>query len=135
MTLHTKFDFDFKRVAKSALIVYFLKKSMVKTSLSADRLYSVNRAMAKYFKEHFNIRKEFGVFRNGTEMKPIEASSLMRDEINTKYHLDANDKILIFIGRIVKYKGLEFIIDTIALLVKINPNFKMFIVGDGPDLE
>ncbi len=43
--------------------------------------------------------------------------------------------IILSVGRLVKWKGFEILIKIMPELLKVNPNFKLVIVGEGPESE
>jgi len=73
------------------------------------------------------------VIPNGVDIKnfyPVEKSNELLD----KYNL--HNKIIIgYIGSLVKYEGLDTLIEAAKIMQPINPNIKYLIVGKGEDKE
>lgn len=113
-------DFQNKRHSFKVEIFKFIQK---KTAKNAELIIVPSR----YLKE---IVIKWGV--SGEKIKVIYNST---DKIN----IDDNFKTgfegdLIFsVGRLVPWKGFEVLIEIMPDLIKFNPNFKLLIIGDGPD--
>ena len=77
------------------------------------------------------------VLTNATEMKLIRNTRKAHDTINKIYNLNEDDKVFLFVGRLFKLKNIFFIIDALAELEKLKPdyNYKMLYIGIGPDMD
>lgn len=53
------------------------------------------------------------------------------DIFRKKYRLE-NSKIILFVGRLVKYKGLEYLLKAMRTVIEILGDVRLLIVGDGP---
>ncbi|MBD3227638.1 MAG: glycosyltransferase [Candidatus Lokiarchaeota archaeon] len=54
--------------------------------------------------------------------------------IRNKYEIKKNEKLILCVGRLVPYKGFDTVIKAMQFILKKNKNFKLMIVGDGPQL-
>ena len=52
-----------------------------------------------------------------------------------KYNLQNAENVLLFVGRIFRYKNLQFIFDALKLVKEKVPNFKILLTGKGDDEE
>lgn len=52
-------------------------------------------------------------------------------DLRDKYKIDKKDKIILFYGRIIELKGLQYLIEAFKLLDNENFNVKLIICGDG----
>ena len=52
-----------------------------------------------------------------------------------KKQIGVSGDILISVSRLVPWKGFDFLIKLMPDLLKINPDFKLIIIGDGPELK
>ncbi|MCK4540256.1 glycosyltransferase [Candidatus Parcubacteria bacterium] len=59
----------------------------------------------------------------------IEEKEVLRKE------LGISGDVIISVGRLVPWKGFDLLIDIMPELLKVNKNFKLYIVGDGPEFE
>ncbi|MFQ6121921.1 MAG: glycosyltransferase family 4 protein [Dehalococcoidales bacterium] len=58
--------------------------------------------------------------------------SLDSTEIRQKWGLDEKDKIIVFIGTLFEFSGLDILIPQFAEVIKQVPEAKLLVVGDGP---
>lgn len=58
--------------------------------------------------------------------------SLDSAEIRQKWELDEKDKIIVFIGTLFEFSGLDILIRRFAEVIKQIPEAKLLVVGDGP---
>ena len=56
-----------------------------------------------------------------------------RELIQSSYNIDSKNINIVTIANFYKTKGLLFLIKTVRILKKINPNIKLYIFGDGPE--
>ncbi|MEA3398293.1 MAG: glycosyltransferase family 4 protein [Patescibacteria group bacterium] len=83
-----------------------------------------------------NIVKQWGVDEDIIQViynsvKKIKAAEFNKAEI--KQELNLTGDIIISVGRLVPWKGFDTLIEIFPDLLKINPNFKLIIVGEGPE--
>lgn len=64
----------------------------------------------------------------------VDYSQLPRFDLRVRHKLD-NKKIILFLGRIVKIKGLDYLIESFSLLEKDEKNAFLIIAGEGPERE
>lgn len=62
----------------------------------------------------------------------VDYSELPKFNLKEKYELK-DKKIILFLGRIVKIKGLDYLIKSFSMLEKDNEQVFLIIAGDGPD--
>ena len=56
-------------------------------------------------------------------------------ELQKKYNINDNDKVVMYLGSILSHSGLDVIFDDMGKILEEIPEFKLLVVGDGPDLE
>jgi len=86
----------------------------------------VAQLAAKYTKKNKIV-----VINNGIDpekLKPTRNVSDFKKKLNLK-----NEKILLSVGNLVERKGIGVIIKSLPEIVKIYPDIKYFIIGDGPE--
>ncbi|MBU4331842.1 glycosyltransferase family 4 protein [Patescibacteria group bacterium] len=78
------------------------------------------------------IVEGWGVAKEKIEVVYNAVDFTIHDSHNTIQ--DANDEnIILSVGRLVKWKGMDKLIEIMPELLKINPKFKLYIIGDGPE--
>jgi glycosyltransferase involved in cell wall biosynthesis len=76
-----------------------------------------------------------GISKDKIFMHPqcaVDYSNLPKSNIRSIYNLE-DKKIILFLGRVVKLKGLEYLIKSFSILEKKEKNVFLIIAGDGPD--
>ena len=131
-TMHTRFDFEIRKVVKNEAINKLIIKKIIKVFNKCYAGIAINSKMIKVFKD-YGYKKEPTIIYNGTDLKPLPDDSKYIDIINEKYNLKKDDNILLFVGRITSVKNIFFILDSLKLLKEDGFKFKMFYVGSGSD--
>ncbi len=119
-TVHTKFSYCFKQVAKFPPLVSYLLKRIAKRASKCDAVTSVSESMRPELSS-YGLKKDVIIIRNGND-------SLIKidgDKIETAKF------VILYVGMIISYKNLGFSLDSVAELKKINPNFVFYMVGRG----
>lgn len=104
---------------------HFLTKKLEKYS---PKYYGVSERCNNWLK-HFNI-KASGVFYNSVDNKTY-------NNFKDKHYIkNKNDKIIIgFVGRIIKEKGIEVLLNVFNNLSKKYNNIELYVAGNGPLLK
>ena len=131
-TMHTRFDFEIKKIVKDKLITNEILKKIIKVYNKCDKCIAVNGAMIKVFKD-YGYKYEPVVIYNGTDLLPLKEKEKNIQNINKLYDLREDDKVLLFVGRITSIKNIFFILESLKLLKEDGFKFKMLYVGCGPD--
>lgn len=131
-TMHTRFDFEIRRIINNKLIINSIIKNIIKVYNKCDRCIAVNHAMIKVFKD-YGYKYDPVVIYNGTDLLPLKDKEKNVKMINKLYDLDSNDILLLFVGRIVDIKNIFFILESLKLLKQDGFKFKMMYVGSGFD--
>ena len=132
-TNHSQFKQDFFKATKSPALTDILLSNIMKVFNSCDENWSVNEKTAELFYE-YGLHEMPNVMRNGTDFNSQEVDKYNID-IRAKYGINPNDKVLIFVGRMVDLKNIPFLIDAFNLVVKKDNSFKLILVGDGLRLD
>lgn len=82
----------------------------------------------------FGRRDDCLIINNAIDADKFEFNKATREEYRTKLQL-SNYKIIGFVGRLHKQKNLYRLIDIFIEVLKINSNFILLIVGDGPEYQ
>ena len=80
----------------------------------------------------YGFNGEVKILPNGTDMSFDGDLQELKDICNKTYNLDPNQKVLLFVGRLVKPKNIYLILDAVKHLAKTT-DFKMIYVGDGDE--
>jgi len=101
------------------VVAYFLERLSV---LLPDHIIAVSSRTGEQVRELLKYRGAMSVVTNGIDYKAIanvKASSLKSD--------------VVYAGRLVKHKNVDFLIRAVAILKDQHPNLTCVIIGDGPE--
>lgn len=133
-TYHTKFDVDIARALKAK----FLQKESIKTlvdNISAcDEVWVVSGGAGENLRS-LGYEGRYRVMPNGVDFAKGRVDEAGVRECTKGYDLPENVPVFLFVGRIIKYKGLPLILDCLKLLFDSGMDFRMVFVGNGPDAE
>ena len=95
------------------------------------------------FVEKFLLNSEFILTPSETTKKDILEVTKTKSKIfvvpngidTSKYKCKKKENIAVYVGRLVFYKNVDFLIKAIRFVVKREKNFKLIIIGSGPELE
>ncbi len=132
-TVHTKFKTAFSHSIKSKFIVNMLIKDLVKKINKCDKTFTVSNDMILELNS-YGYNNNITVIRNGANFTRVTDIDKLKPLALKEYNLQ-EENILLYVGRIIKFKNLEFILNALSLVKEKVPNFKMLFVGNGPDEE
>ncbi len=133
-TMHSRWEFEFKKYLKSSKIANLCVKHLIKTYNKSDYCIALNKALVKVYKD-YGYKGEFKIINNGTDLEIVKDKKKAVDMVNKKFNLKKDDTVLLFVGRIISIKNIYFILDTLKVLKERGVSFKMLFVGSGPDFN
>lgn len=108
----------------------FIDKKERELINGADQLIVCSEYMREELQQVFAIRhKEMAVIANGIDLDSTEMSY---EESNRDLPLDFNKRLIFSIGRLVREKGFDTIIDAAPILLAKYPDIYFVIAGKGP---
>ena len=133
-TYHTKFDVDIARAVGEG----FLKKETIKTMVSniaaCDDVWVVSEGAGENLRS-LGYEGEYQVMNNGVDFPKGRVSEDLVKEVTAGYDLPEGIPVYLFVGRMMKYKGLPLIIDALKIIADKAVDFRMVFVGGGADAE
>ncbi|MCR5686798.1 MAG: glycosyltransferase [Lachnospiraceae bacterium] len=133
-TYHTKFDVDIAKAVRTD----FLRKESVRALVSnieaCDEVWTVSRGAGENLRS-LGYEGEYRVVSNGVDFPKGRADDEKVSEVTGSYDLPEDVPVFLFVGRIMKYKGLPLIVDALSRLSADGTDFRMVFVGGGPDME
>ncbi len=131
-TYHTKFDIDIARAVGDG----FLKKETIKTMVNnisaCDEVWTVSKGAGENLKS-LGFEGDYRVMPNGVDFSRGKANESAVREAVKDYDLPKDVPVFLFVGRLVKYKGLPLILDALKIIKEKGMDFRMLMVGSGPD--
>ncbi|AKI98020.1 glycosyltransferase family 4 protein [Kosmotoga pacifica] len=85
--------------------------------------------------KNYGVSTEIEVIPNGIELNHFgkRCSEQEKQSFRTRWGIPKDAAVMVFVGRLGKEKGVEFLIDNFAKIEKKYPNTYLMIVGDGPE--
>ncbi|HEX9262302.1 MAG TPA: glycosyltransferase family 4 protein, partial [Candidatus Bathyarchaeia archaeon] len=113
------------------LLTWQLSKLEAESARAADFVAAVSKYSAKRATQLYNVDEtKIRVAPNGVDpdrFKPAQNEEALRE----RFGLEQN-KVVLFVGRLIPRKGLHFLVNTASQIVKELENVKFVLVGDGP---
>ena len=133
-TYHTKFDVDIATTVKGQLIRDRVAKVMVNNVSACDEVWTVSHGAGENLKS-LGYEGEYRVVNNGVDFEKGRVSKEKTDSVRALYDIPDDVPVYLFVGRIMKYKGLPIIANAMKLLSQEGKDFRMIFVGGGTDKE
>ncbi|MEM1507136.1 MAG: glycosyltransferase family 4 protein [Candidatus Bathyarchaeia archaeon] len=97
----------------------------------SKRIIVVSNSMKYEVKEHFRLPDEkIDVIPNAIDSSKYSVT-VNRDEVKRRFGIDPSERIVLFIGRLVPQKGVEYLIMAAPKIIGQHPEARIVIVGDG----
>ena len=124
------FDKSSKKLVEY-LTKFYCDKTITELIVPTKKAYDL-------FKKKYKRSARLYIIPTGIEVERFYKEKIDLKKINRlkkQYNISKKDFTAIFVGRIAEEKNIPFLINVTEDLIKTNPNFKLLIVGDGPDKE
>jgi len=112
------------------LSLWFYRISERYSFTRADRLIVVTPELKQQIHDKFSVdENKIIVVQNGANtdiFKPID-----QKEARQKLELSLNQRYVVFTGLLKKWQGVEYLIESMPLILKTCPDVRLLIVGDG----
>lgn len=89
------------------------------------------------FKKKYEIERNVHIVPTGINLERFNnLNSIVNvNKLKKNIKLNKEDFVILFIGRIAKEKNITFLLENHKDIVKIHKNYKLVLVGDGPDID
>ena len=134
-TLHSQFKIDFKRAVKFEGITRLMMRTVIKTLNKCDECWAVNDGIDDLFHNSFKLKSPTIKQYNATDLVPIDFGVEDFEAFDKKYGIQENEKVFCFVGRMSMVKNIPFLIKALKIVKDEGVNFKMLMVGSGPDMK
>jgi len=124
------FDKSSKKIVEY-LTLFYCDRTATELIVPTKKTYDL-------FKEKYQVDRNIHIIPTGIELDRFYKENVDMKEVGKlkkDLGIKKEDFVAIFIGRLAKEKNVIFLLDVLKDLVKKCPNFKLLIVGDGPDFE
>ncbi len=132
LTYHTKFEYDIQARVKSLSIRQKAYTMIGKDIKCADEVWVTSRGTADSLRI-MGYEGNYVVMPNGCDLPKFTATEEEKAIIRRKHSIPQNIPIFIFVGRLMWYKNIRLIIDSMRTLKNRGIDFRMLFLGIGPD--
>ncbi|NCC44201.1 MAG: glycosyltransferase [Clostridia bacterium] len=133
-TYHTKFDIDIAKAVKAKFIQQGTIKALVSNIEACDEVWVVSQGAGENLRS-LGFEGDYRVVSNGVDFAKGRVDEKEVAEVVKDYDLPKGVPVFLFVGRIMKYKGIPLILEALAKLAAKGQDFRMVLVGSGPDEE
>ena len=107
-------------------------RAMISNIEACDDVWVVSEGAGENLRS-LGYQGEYRIMPNGVDFPRGRASEDMVKELNNSYDIPEGIPMFLFVGRLMKYKGLPIIVDAMNLLSKKGIDYRMVFVGGGAD--
>lgn len=132
LTYHTKYEYDIE----ARVPVYLIKKRAYGMLLNdikcADEVWVTSEGTVDSLRK-IGYNGDYIIMPNGCDLPKTDITDEQSAMIRRKHNIPQGIPILIFVGRMMWYKNIRIILDACKLLKDRGRDFRMLMVGMGPD--
>lgn len=133
-TYHTKFDVDIARAVGEGFLKKETIKAMVNNIEACDEVWVVSEGAGENLRS-LGYEGDYRVVSNGVDFPKGRIDDQTVKDVTSGFDLPEDIPVFLFVGRIMKYKGLPLIIDALKKLTDNGIDYRMVFVGGGADAE
>jgi glycosyltransferase involved in cell wall biosynthesis len=131
-TFHSQYRKDIYSTTKSKLLTAIAMKIIMNFFNKCDEVWAPSKSSADILRS-YGYKKYIHVMPNGTDfIYPSNAEELIENARN-EYGIRKENKNLLYVGQIRYIKNLKLCFQAMRLLVKEDPTYHFYLVGEGMD--
>lgn len=132
LTYHTKYEYDFDQRVKSLAVRHRAYGFLLNNINSADEVWVTSKGTVDSLRK-VGYEGDYIVMPNGCDLPKLDCTEEMKAMIRRKHGIPDGIPILLFVGRMMWYKNLRIILDACKLLKESGRDYRMIIIGMGPE--
>lgn len=98
----------------------------------ADKIITINESLKNRLVANGVDVEKIDVLYNGVDTNLFTPDNAIRDGLRNKYNIKNEDIVLGYIGTLSNYEGIDYILESMKLLLDESYQIKFLIIGDGP---
>ena len=133
LTYHTKYEYDIESRLQYNIPLKMRAYGMMSNNIkAADEVWVTSEGTSQSLRK-FGYEGDYIVMPNGCDLPKIALSENDRMSIRRKHNIPSDVPLLLFVGRLMWYKNIRMILDACKLLKNEGLDFRMIMLGIGPD--
>lgn len=132
LTYHTKYEYDFDLRIPGYPLRHRAYGFLLNNIKSADEVWVTSKGTAESLRK-VGYEGDYIIMPNGCDLPISRFTQDDKDIIRRKHGIPAGVPILIFVGRMMWYKNIRLIVDACARLKAMGFDFRLLMIGIGPD--
>lgn len=132
LTYHTKYEYDFESRIPGYPLRHRAYGFLLNNIKSADEVWVTSKGTAQSLRK-VGYEGNYIIMPNGCDLPISSFSDDDRDIIRRKHSIPGGIPILIFVGRMMWYKNIKIIADACRRLKNNGFDFRLIMIGTGPD--
>lgn len=133
LTYHTKFDVDIQTRLSGKIPRKIALDFVLSNVNTVDEVWAVSDGAGKNL-QSLGYKGDYRVMENGVDFEKGRASAELCEKLKDSFDIPEDVPIFLFVGRMIWYKNLRLILDSLKILHDRKIDFRMIFVGDGFDL-
>ena len=134
MTYHSKFDIDIAKILPVKTLQSGVIQAMLSNINACDEVWTVSRGAGENLRS-LGYQGDCIVMENGVDMPRGRLPQETVDRLTAGYDLPDGVPVMLFVGRMMWYKGIRLILDACRTLQSRGIAYRMVFAGGGYDLE
>ena len=131
-TYHTKYDIDIKNVISSKGIQKSACNIILNNIEACDEVWVVSRGAGENLRS-LGYQGDYIIMRNGVDFPKGRVPDDEAEKLRASLRIPPDDIIFLFVGRLMWYKGIGIILDSLKKIRDAGVKYKMIFVGEGLD--
>lgn len=133
-TFHSNMRPIFRDVVKSKWIAEQMVKSLGRLYNKFDEVFVCSPLVEEQLRS-YGYKGKVSILPFGTDLKKCENVAELEQKANAEFGINENENVLIYVGRVMKLKRIDFILESLKKVKEKGVKFKFFVVGKGAELE
>jgi 1,2-diacylglycerol 3-alpha-glucosyltransferase len=129
-SFHSKYYDDILQATKSRLLADAATALIVDFYNHCDHVWTVNEGTAQTLRD-YGYKKGIEIMPNGSDFVFPADIPAARREVEQRFGLAPQDKLILFVGQQILQKNLPMLLEAAALYARTGEKFKLILVGDG----
>lgn len=132
LTYHTKYEYDIDSRVHSYAVRQRGYGMILNNIKSADEVWVTSKGTSESLRK-LGYEGDFVVMPNGCDLPKFDCTDDMRAMIRRKHNIPQGIPVLLFVGRMMWYKNIRIILDSCKILKEQGRDFRMIMIGMGPE--